>query len=64
MKKSRKYLFQVLLLIIALVFVITIRYICDTKTVQTGTFSKEDSFSTITFSDIYNKFCESGAKEK
>ncbi len=64
MKKNRKNLFQVLLLILALVFVIAIRYVCETRTAQAGTFSKENSFSTVTFSDVYNKFCESGASEK
>lgn len=64
MKKNRRNLFQVLLIIIALMFVITIRYICDTMTTQAGTFSNESSFSTVTFSDVFNKLYESEANKK
>lgn len=54
MEHFRKTFFQLLLIILALAFTACIRYISDTKNIQSGTFAANES-SNLTVSDIFER---------
>lgn len=60
MEKSRRLFFQILLLVLAIVFTFAIRYVYENQSARTGTFGEGEKVSNVTVSDVFSAFCAGG----
>ncbi len=54
MEKNRVILFQVLLVILALVFICAVRYIAESRAAEAGSFGTEEFHGNVTVADVFS----------
>ena len=53
MEKNRVMLFQVLLVILALVFMYTVRWFSESRMTEAGSFGAEGDYGNVTIADVF-----------
>lgn len=56
MEKNRAVLFQILLLVLALAFILAVKYIDGTRSTQAGSFGSGEFYGNVTVADVFSAF--------
>lgn len=54
MEKNRAVFFQILLLILALAFILTVKYVDETRSTEAGSFGNEEFYGNVTVTDVFS----------
>ncbi len=60
MEKSRRIFFQILLLVLALVFILTVKYAYESRSAKVGNFGTGENMSNVTITDVFSAFYAGG----
>ncbi len=60
MNESRRLFLQILLIVLALIFLFTVKYVYENKSAQAGAFGTGENMNNVTISEAFSAIFEGG----